>query len=70
MKVGTPVAITDERIRQLDSHSANRYRERVGTVIGYRPGAKGPLVELDADELRRSEILRDVAPADLNIIPD
>jgi hypothetical protein len=70
MKVGTRVAITDVRIQQLDSTSANRYRERVGAVIGYRPGAEGPLIELDADEFRRSEILQDVAPAYLNIIPD
>ncbi len=69
MKIGTRVKLTDERILQLDSNSAKRYRERVGTVIGYRPGAKGPLVEFDADEERRSEILQDVAPAYLNILP-
>jgi hypothetical protein len=69
LKVGTQVKLTDERILQLDRISAQRYRERVGTVIGYRPGAKGPLVEFDADEERRSEILQDVAPAYLNILP-
>jgi hypothetical protein len=69
LKVGTKIKLTDERILQLDSRSAKRYRERVGTVIGYRPGAKGPLVEFDADEERRSEILQDVAPAYLKVLP-
>ena len=69
LKVGTRVRLTNERILQLDSNSAKRFRERVGTVIGYRPGAKGPLVEFDADEERRSEILQDVAHAYLNILP-
>jgi len=53
---------------QLDSTSAKRYRARVGTVIGYRPSAKGPLVEFDADEERRSEILQDVALAYLDVV--
>ena len=66
LKVGTRVRLTNERILQLDSSSAKRFRERVGTVIGYRPGAKGPLVEFDADEERRSEILQDVAPVRLS----
>jgi hypothetical protein len=57
------------RVTQLDSTSAKRYRERVGTVIGYRPGAKGPLVEFDADEERRNEILQDVALAYLDVLP-
>ena len=69
LKVGTQVKLTDERVTQLDSTSAKRYRERVGTVIGYRPGAKGPLVEFDADEERRSEILQDVALAYLDVLP-
>ncbi len=69
LKVGTRVRLTDERILQLDSSSVKRFRERVGTVIGYRPGAKGPLVEFDAYEERRSEILQDVAPAYLNVLP-
>ena len=68
LKVGTRVRLTNERILQLDSSSAKRFRERVGTVIGYRPGAKGPLVEFDADEERRAEILQDVAPAYLDIL--
>ena len=68
LKVGTRVRLTHERILQLDSSSAKRYR-RVGTVVGYRPGAQGPLVEFDADEERRSEILQDVAPAYLNVLP-
>ena len=69
LKVGTRVRLTNERILQLDSSSAKRFRERVGTVIGYRPGAKGPLVEFDADEERRSEILQDVAHAYLTVMP-
>jgi len=69
LKLGTQVKLTDERIQQLDSRSAKRYRERVGTVVGYRPGAKGPLVEFDADGERRSEILQDVAPAYLTVLP-
>lgn len=69
LKVGTRVKLTDERVMQLDSTSAKRYGERVGTVIGYRPGAKGPLVEFDADEERRSEILQDVALAFLDVLP-
>jgi len=69
LKVGTRVRLTNERILQLDSSSAKRFRERIGTVIGYRPGAKGPLVEFDADEERRSEILRDVAHAYLTVMP-
>ena len=69
LKVGTRVRLTNERILQLDSSSAKRFRERIGTVIGYRPGAKGPLVEFDADEERRSEILQDVARAYLTVMP-
>jgi hypothetical protein len=69
LKVGTGVRLTNERILQLDSNSAKRFRERVGTVIGYRPGAKGPLVEFDADEERRSEILQDVASGYLDVLP-
>ena len=69
LKVGTRVRLTNERILQLDSNSAKRFRERIGTVIGYRPGAKGPLVEFDADEERRSEILQDVAQAYLTVTP-
>jgi hypothetical protein len=69
LKVGTRVRLTNERILQLDSNSAKRFRERVGTVIGYRPGAKGPLVEFNADEERRSEILQDVAPEYFNVLP-
>ena len=69
LKVGTRVRLTNERILQLDSSSAKRYRERVGTVVGYRPGAKGPLVQFDADEERRSEILQDVAHAYLTVMP-
>ena len=69
LKVGTRVRLTNERILKLDSSSAKRFRERVGTVIGYRPGAKGPLIEFDADEERRSEILRDVAHAYLTVVP-
>ena len=69
LKLGTRVRLTHERILQLDSNSAKRFRERVGTVIGYRPGAKGPLVEFDADEERRSEILQDVAPGYFDILP-
>jgi hypothetical protein len=69
LKVGTRVRLTNERILQLDSSSAKRFRERVGTVIGYRPGAKGPLVEFDADEERRSEILQDVASGYLDVLP-
>jgi hypothetical protein len=69
LKVGTRVRLTNERILQLDSNSAKRFRERVGTVIGYRPGAKGPLVEFDADEERRSEILQDVASGYLDVLP-
>jgi len=69
LKVGTRVRLTHERILQLDSNSAKRYRERVGTVVGYRAGAKGPLVEFDADEERRSEILQDVAPAYFDVLP-
>jgi hypothetical protein len=69
LKVGTRVRLTNERILQLDSSSAKRFRERIGTVIGYRPGAKGPLVEFDADEERRSEILQDVAHAYLTVMP-
>ncbi len=69
LKVGTRVRLTNERILQLDSNSAKRFRERIGTVIGYRPGAKGPLVEFDADEERRSEILQDVAHAYLTVMP-
>ena len=69
LKVGTRVRPTNERILQLDSNSAKRFRERVGTVIGYRPGAKGPLVEFDADEERRSEILQDVAPGYFDVLP-
>jgi hypothetical protein len=69
LKVGTRVKLTDERVMQLDSTSAKRYRERAGTVIGYRAGAKGPLVEFDADEERRSEILQDVALAYLDVLP-
>lgn len=68
LKVGTRVKLTKNRILQLDSNSAKRYRERVRTVIGYRPGAAGPLVELDADEERRSEILQDVAHAYLEVL--
>jgi hypothetical protein len=34
LKVGTRVKLTDERVMQLDSTSAKRYRQRVGTVIG------------------------------------
>lgn len=68
IKVGTRVKLTKNRILQLESSSAKRYRERVGTVIGYRPGAAGPLVELDADEERRSEILQDVAHAYLEVL--
>jgi hypothetical protein len=44
LKLGTRVRLTNERILPLDSNSAKRFRERVGTVIGYRAGAKGPLV--------------------------
>ena len=69
LKAGTRVRLTNERILQLDSSSAKRYRERVGTVIGYRPGAKGPLVQFDADEERRAEILQDVAPGYLDVLP-
>jgi len=69
LKVGTRVRLTNERILQLDSSSAKRFLERIGTVIGYRPGAKGPLVEFDADEERRSEILQDVAHAYLTVMP-
>jgi hypothetical protein len=69
LKVGTRVRLTNERILQLDSSSAKRFRERVGTVIGYRPGAKGPLIEFDADEERRSEILQDVAPEYFDVLP-
>ena len=69
LRVGTRVRLTNERILQLDSSSAKRFRERVGTVIGYRPGAKGPLVEFDADEERRAEILQDVAPEYFNVLP-
>ena len=69
LKVGTRVRLTNKRILQLDSSSAKRYRERVGTVIGYRPGAKGPLVEFDANEERRSEILQDVAPGYRDVLP-
>ena len=69
LKIGTQVKLTDERIQQLDSRSATRYRERVGAVVGCRPGAKGPLVEFDADEGRRTEILQDVAPAYLTVLP-
>ena len=69
LKVGTRVRLTNERILQLDSSSAKRFRERVGTVVGYRPGAKGPLVEFDADEERRSEILQDVASGYLDVLP-
>lgn len=68
LKVGTRVRLTNDRILQLDSNSAKRFQERVGTVIGYRPGAKGPLVEFDADEERRSEILQDVAPAYFDVL--
>ena len=68
-KVGTRVKLTNERILQLHSSSAKRYRERVGTVVGYRPGAKGPLIEFDADEERRSEILQDVAPGYFAVLP-
>jgi hypothetical protein len=68
LKVGTRVKLTDERVMQLDSTSAKRYRARVGTVIGYRPSAKSPLVEFDADEERRSEILQDVALAYLDVV--
>jgi hypothetical protein len=70
LKLGTRVKLTNERILELDSNSAKRYRERVGTVVGYRPGASGPLVELDADEVRRSEILQDVAHTYLDILPE
>jgi hypothetical protein len=70
LKLGTRVQFTEERIRQLDTLSAKRYRQRVGTVVGYRQGAKGPLVEFDADEERRSEILQDVALAYLNVLAD
>ena len=52
LKIGTQVKLTDERIQQLDSRSATRYRERVGAVVGCRTGAKGRLVEFDADEGR------------------
>ena len=69
LKVGTRVRLNNERILQLDSNSAKRFRERVGTVIGYRAGAKGPLVEFDADEERRAEILQDVAPEYFNVLP-
>jgi len=69
LKVGTQVKLTNERILQLDSSSAKRFRERVGTVVGYRPGAKGPLVEFNADEERRAEILQDVAPEYFNVLP-
>jgi len=69
LKVGTRVRLTNERILQLDSNSAKRFRERVGTVVGYRGGAKGPLVEFDADEERRSEILQDVAPRFFDVLP-
>jgi hypothetical protein len=69
LKVGTRVRLTNDRILQLDSSSAKRFRESVGTVIGYRPGAKGPLVEFDADEERHSEILQDVAPAYFDVLP-
>jgi hypothetical protein len=69
LKVGTRVKLTDERVMQLDNTSAKRYRARAGTVIGYRPGAKGPLVEFDADEERRSEILQDVALGYLDVLP-
>jgi hypothetical protein len=69
LKVGTRVRLSNERILQLDSSSAKRFRERVGTVIGYRPGAKGPLIEFDADEERRSEILQDVAPEYFDVLP-
>jgi ribosomal protein L21E len=69
LKAGTRVRLTNERILQLDSNSAKRFRGRVGTVIGYRPGAKGPLVEFDADEERRSEILQDVAPGYFDVLP-
>jgi hypothetical protein len=69
LKVGTRVRLTNDRILQLDSNSAKRFQERVGTVVGYRPGAKGPLVEFDADEERRAEILQDVAPEYFNVLP-
>ena len=69
LKVGTQVKLTNERILQLDSSSAKRFRERVDTVVGYRPGAKGPLVEFNADEERRAEILQDVAPEYFNVLP-
>jgi ribosomal protein L21E len=69
LKVGTRVKLTRERILQLDSNSAKRYQERTGTVIGYRPGAAGPLVEFEADERRRSEILQDVALEYLEVLP-
>jgi hypothetical protein len=69
LKLGTRVKLTDERVMPLDSTSAKRYRARVGTVIGYRAGAKGPLVEFDADEERRGEILQDVALAYLDVLP-
>lgn len=69
LKTGTKAKLTEERILQLDSNSAKRFRERIGTVIGYRPGAKGPLVEFDADEERRSEILQDVATEYFNVLP-
>jgi hypothetical protein len=70
LKLGTRVQFTDDRIPQLDSISAKRYRQRVGTVVGYRSGAQGPLGEFDADEGRRSEILQDVAPAYLTVLPE
>jgi hypothetical protein len=58
LKAGTRVKLTAERIMQLDSDAAQRYREREGTVIGYRPGAVGPLVELDGNQQQRREILQ------------
>jgi len=69
LKVGTRVTLTKDRILQLDSNSAKRYQEREGTIIAYRPGADGPLVGLDADEEKRSEILQDVAHACLEVLP-
>jgi hypothetical protein len=70
LKLGTRVQLTDDRIRALDADSAKKYRQRMGTVVGYRPGAKGPLVEFDADNERRSEIVQDVAPVYLAMLTD
>lgn len=70
LKAGTQVKFTPARISELDDVSAARYRERVGKVVGYRPGGQHPSVEFPADAEHRPEVLQDVALCHLEVFPN